>query len=137
MMRRRRNQPHAGRRVPRPRDARIYLSGRQLPALAWLRALRHLDLNLLGGGEIRPRHAKTAGSDLLNGGVLLGKKTLRSLAALAGVTLAAKPVHRQRDALMCLLTDGAIGHRPGFEAAHDFFNRFDLLNGNRMAVGEA
>ena len=50
VMRGRGDEPHAGCRVPRPRDLRIDLAAGQLAAFAGLRTLRHLDLNLLGGG---------------------------------------------------------------------------------------
>ena len=48
VVRRRRDQPDAGRRVAEPRDQRVDLVARQLPALAGLGALRHLDLQLVG-----------------------------------------------------------------------------------------
>ena len=46
VVRRRRDQPDARRRVPRLRDPRIHLRAGQLAAFARLRALRHLDLQL-------------------------------------------------------------------------------------------
>ena len=46
VMRRRRDQPDAGRRVPRLGDPRIHLRAGQLAAFAGLGALRHLDLQL-------------------------------------------------------------------------------------------
>ena len=48
MVRRRRDQGHAGNRVTHPGDDLIHLVPRQLAALAGLCALRHLDLQLVG-----------------------------------------------------------------------------------------
>ena len=48
VVRRRRDQPHARRRVPRLGDPRPHLVAGELAALAGLRALRHLDLEVVG-----------------------------------------------------------------------------------------
>jgi len=50
VMRGRGDETHAGCRVPRASNLRINLSAGQLAALTGLCTLRHLDLNLLGGG---------------------------------------------------------------------------------------
>ena len=47
VVRRRRDQPDARRRVPHLRDPRVDLVAGQLAALAGLGALRHLDLQLV------------------------------------------------------------------------------------------
>ena len=51
------------------------------------------------------------------------------LAALAGVGLAAYPVHRDGERLVRLPGDGAEGHGPGREALDDLTGRLDLLYG--------
>ncbi len=48
VVRRRRDQSDAGRRMPRARHPRVHLRRRQLAALAGLRALRELDLDVVG-----------------------------------------------------------------------------------------
>ncbi len=52
VVRRRRDQPDARRRVPGARDPRVDLGAGQLAALARLGALRHLDLDVVGVGEV-------------------------------------------------------------------------------------
>jgi len=47
VMRRRRNQPHAGDGVPQASNHFVHLVTRKLAALAGFRALRHLDLQLV------------------------------------------------------------------------------------------
>src|SRR5690606_34681514 len=58
--------------VPGAGDPRIDLLGRELAALAGLRALRHLDLDVAGEGEVFAGHAEAAGSDLLDRAAPLG-----------------------------------------------------------------
>ena len=60
VMRRRRDQPDAGHRVAQLRDVLGDLVPGQLAALAGLRALRHLDLQLLGGREVLGGDAEAA-----------------------------------------------------------------------------
>ena len=52
VVRRRADQLHAGRRVAELGDVLRDLAAGQLPAFAGLRALRDLDLELLGGGKV-------------------------------------------------------------------------------------
>ena len=66
VVRRRRDQADAGRRVPQPRDQVVDLEAGQLAALAGLRALRDLDLQLVGIREVAGRHAEARGRDLLD-----------------------------------------------------------------------
>ena len=49
VMRRRRNQADARHRIPERRDVFRHFVSRQLATFAGLRALRHLDLQLVGG----------------------------------------------------------------------------------------
>src|SRR5690606_23371987 len=85
------------------------------------------------GGDAEP-----AGRDLLDGAaaqvaVLVGGVALGVLAALAGVGLAAEPVHRDREGLVGLGGDGAVGHRAGREPLDDLRGGFDLVDRHRRA----
>ena len=116
----RRDQPDAGRRMARPRHPRIHLRRRQLAALPRLRALRELDLDVVGLGEVQARHAESTGRDLLDRAAALGvQQPVDVLAALARVRLAAEAVHRDGERLVRLLRDRAVAHRTGREALHD------------------
>ena len=68
VVRRRRDQLDAGRRVPQPADVGVDLVARQLAALAGLGALRDLDLQLVGVDQVVDRHAEAGGRDLLDRG---------------------------------------------------------------------
>ena len=66
VVRRRRDQADARRGVPGLGHPRVDLVAGQLAALAGLGALRHLDLDVVGVGEVLRRHAEAAGRDLLD-----------------------------------------------------------------------
>ena len=68
VVRRRRDQPDAGRRQPHAGDVAVDLVPGQLAALARLRALRHLDLQLVGIREVVRVDAEAARGDLLDRG---------------------------------------------------------------------
>ena len=136
VVRRRADEADARRRVADPRDPRVDLVARQLAALAGLGALGHLDLQLAGVDQVLAGDAEAAGGDLLDRAVArvaVGQRAvaLRVLAALAGVRLAAQPVHGDRQRLVGLPGDGAVAHGPGLEASHDRLDRLDLLEGDR------
>src|SRR3954449_8765757 len=98
-------------------DPRIDLGTGQLSALTGLGALRHLDLNVVGVGEVVAGNAEPAGRDLLDGRPALWVvQPVGVLAALAGVALAAEAFHRDRERLVCLGADRAVGHGPRGEA---------------------
>ncbi len=108
----------------------------QLPALAGLGALRHLDLQLVGVDQVLAGHAEAARRHLLDRAALrvaVGhrQEALGVLAALAGVGLAAEAVHRDRQRLVRLLADRAVGHRAGGEALDDRLDRLDLVDRHR------
>ena len=69
VVRRRRDQADAGRRVPHLGDPRIDLVAGQLAALAGLGPLGHLDLQLLGVDQVLAGDAEAAGGHLLDGAV--------------------------------------------------------------------
>ena len=66
VVRRRRDEADARRRQPHARDVAVDLVPGQLAALAGLRALRHLDLELVGVRQVVDRDAEAARRDLLD-----------------------------------------------------------------------
>ena len=115
-------------------DGRVDLAAGKLTAFARLRALGHLDLEFLGVGQVEARDAETAGSDLLDGGILgvtlfVGPGVaLRIFAAFARVGFTAETVHRDRESLVGLGRNGAIAHRAGLEAFEDIFEGLDFFD---------
>src|SRR5579885_227287 len=136
MMRRRRDEAHARSRVANLRDELIDLVAGQLSAFAGLGALRHLDLQLVGIDEVMAGDAEAGGCDLLDRAappvaVGIGREAGWVFAALAGVALAADPVHRDRKVLVRFLADRSERHRAGLEALDDFRRGLDFLERNR------
>jgi hypothetical protein len=66
VVRRRRDQAHAGHRVAQLADVLGHLVAGQLAALAGLGALRHLDLDLVGADQVLGGDAEAARGDLLD-----------------------------------------------------------------------
>ena len=66
VVRRRRDERHARRRVAHARDDRVDLVPGELPAFAGLGALRHLDLQLVGVDEVVRGDAEARRGDLLD-----------------------------------------------------------------------
>src|SRR5207249_9907836 len=96
----------------------------ELAALARLGALRHLDLQLVAVDEVVAGHAEAARGHLLDGApppvaVRVALVADGILAALAGVRLAADPVHRDGEVLVRLAADRAERHRARLEALDD------------------
>ena len=135
VMRRRADQADAGGGVANGGDLGIHLVAGQLAALAGLRALRDLDLQIVGVDQIFGGDAEAAGSDLLDRRTGVGHEPLRLLAALAGVGLAADPVHRLGERGMRLPADRAEAHGAGGEALHNFGGRLDLVERHRRTGG--
>ena len=139
VVRRRRDQADARRRVAHLGDRLVDLVAGKLAAFAGLRALRHLDLHDVGIDEVFRGHAEPAGGDLLDRrthGIAVRQRlvAVRFLATLAGVRLAADAVHRDRERGVGLARDRAVGHGAGREAAHDARRRLDLLERHRLAA---
>src|SRR5947207_882609 len=104
---------------------------------AGLRALRHLDLQLVAVDEVVAGHAEAARGHLLDGAaaeVAVGVRPVahRVLAALAGVRLAADPVHGDGEVLVRLAADRAERHGARLEALHDLGGGLDLVDGDRL-----
>mmetsp|Transcript_19585 Transcript_19585/g.63107 ORF Transcript_19585/g.63107 Transcript_19585/m.63107 type:complete len:667 (+) Transcript_19585:756-2756(+) len=131
---RRRDEADAGRGAARLCDEVRDLVAWQLAALARLRALRHLDLDLVGVGEVVGRHAEAARGDLLDGRAAAVRETARVLAPLARVRLPAELVHRDGERLVCLRRDGAERHCAGAEALDDLLGSLHLVERHRRHV---
>ena len=78
---------------PQPAPLHPHLGTGQLPALPGLRALRHLDLDLVRVGEVVGRHPEPAGGDLLDGRAAVVRETAGILAPFAGVRPPSDLVH--------------------------------------------
>src|SRR5437879_3769515 len=95
------------------RDPRIDLTAGQLAPLTRLRPLRHLDLQFLCADQVIAGDPEPARGDLLDRAVLRvavfvpPAVSLRVLAALAGVALAADAIHADRQCLVRFLADRA------------------------------
>ena len=141
VVRRRRDERHAGHGVTDSRDLVVDLVPGQLPAFAGLGALRDLDLQLVGVDEVVRRDAESGARHLLDGAALevpVGhrEEASRVLAALARVRAPADAVHRDRQVLVRFLADAAEAHRSGREPPDDVRRRLDLLDGNGRARGD-
>ena len=140
VVRRRRDQSHAGSGVAHFRDPRIDLGAGKLAPFPGLGALRDLDLQLPGVDQVVARHAEPRARHLLDGGVLRVAVRFqlvpgRILAAFAGIRLAADAVHGHGEHLVRFLGDGAVAHRARLEAAHDRLDRLDLVEAHRLGGG--
>ncbi len=122
------DEPNAGGGASDAGDQRVHLVPGQLTALAGLRALRHLDLDVVGVGQVHARDAEAARGDLLDGAAprRVGQPVQR-LAALAGVRASTDPVHGDRDRLVRLGADRAEAHGTGGETPHDLLDALHLL----------
>ncbi len=132
------DQADARRAVAGLGDEVVDLVAGELPTLAGLGPLRHLDLDLDGVGEIVRGDAEPAAGDLLDGavakvaiGVALEPRGV--FAPLAGVAPAADPVQGDGERLVRLLADAAEAHRAGEEPLDDLLGRLDQLQGDRLA----
>mmetsp|Transcript_5879 Transcript_5879/g.18047 ORF Transcript_5879/g.18047 Transcript_5879/m.18047 type:complete len:643 (+) Transcript_5879:3157-5085(+) len=143
VVRRRRDEADARRGVARLGNVALDLVAGQLAALAWLCALRHLDLQLISVGQVVRAHTKPPARNLLDRrpervGLAVGRllQAPRVLAALAAVGLAAHGVHRERERRVRLEADRPVAHRAGDKALDDRRRRLDLFqrDGLRRAL---
>src|SRR5437016_10313349 len=131
-----RDQTDARRRHANARDVAVDLVAGQLPAFAGLRALRHLDLQLIRVREIVRVDTEAAGRDLLDRRAPRVAVAHRVLAALTRVRLAADRVHRHGKRLVRLARDRPERHRAGGEALHDLGRGLDLFERDRLRLAE-
>ena len=132
VVRRRRNQAHAGDRVAHPRDGLIHLVAGKLPAFPGLGPLRHLDLQFVGVHQVVGGHPEAPGSHLFHRAAALGPETLFVFPALAGVGLAADAVHGDGQGLVGFFRNRAERHGPGGEALDDVDGRLHFFERNRI-----
>ena len=137
VVRRRRDQGHAGRGVAQPGDQAVHLDAGKLAALAGLRALGHLDLDLAAVVQVFRRHAEAAGSDLLDRrarvvAVRPRPEAGRILAALAAVGLRADAVHGDGEGLVRLRAQRAERDARGDQPLADVGDRLDLVERHRL-----
>ena len=136
VVRRRRDQSDAGRRMPGLRDVRVDLETRQLAALTRLGALRHLDLNVRRVHQVVTGDAESAGRHLLDGAAPARViEPVDVLAALAGIGPPTEVVHRDRHGFVRLGRDGAVTHCAGVEPGDDRVDGLDLVERHRRAGG--
>src|SRR5512143_295569 len=124
VMRRRRDQTDARRRVAHPRDVLVDLVAGKLTTFAGLGALRHLDLQIVGVDEIFRRHAKPTRRHLLDARTHRVAVWQRYIAigfftTLAGVGTTTDAVHGNGERGVRLARDRAEAHRAGGEALDD------------------
>ena len=137
MVRWRRDERDARRRMPSLRDPRVHLVRGKLAALTGLGTLRHLDLDVGGVGEVVARHAEPTRRDLLDRAASFRiVEAVGVLATLTRVGAATDAVHRDRDGLVRLGGDRAVAHRACVEARHDRLDRLDLVERHGIATGE-
>src|SRR6185503_1867486 len=112
-------------------DVRGRLLARELAALARLRALGDLDLELVGPGEVGRGDTEPRRRDLLDPRVVAAAGGGRGVpgrvfAALAGVRGAARPLDADGQGLMGFGAQRADAHRRHDEAANDVAGRLDV-----------
>ena len=140
VVRRRRDQADAGRRVAQLGDVLVDLVAGQLAAFAGLGALRHLDLQSVGVDEVLAVTPKRPDATCLiversESPLAQRLEAVGVFAAFAGVRLAADAVHRDRERRVRLGRDRAEAHRAGGEALDDLRRRLDLLDRHRRCAG--
>ena len=126
MVRRRRDQADAGRRMPQPRDGLVDLVSGQLPALAGLGSLSDLDLQLVRVSEVMGGDAEPSGRDLLDLRAAIILVARRILAPLAGVGPPADAVHGLGQRFVSLRRNRTEAHRSRAESLDDFRSGFHL-----------
>ena len=141
VVRRRRDEPHVGRRVADARDGLADLVAWELTALSGLGALGHLDLQLVGVDEVIRGDPEPRRRHLLDRrahGVAVGERIVADgvLAALSRVRLGSQTVHRDREGGVGLPGDRAEGHGPGGEALRDRLDGLHVFDRDRREVLE-
>ena len=124
-----------GRVCRRRAISSLTLCAGQLAALAGLRALRDLDLELVGRDGVARGDAEARRGDLLDARVALVAEALGILAAFARVRAGAEPVERDRHRLVRLGRERAVRHAAAREAAQDRLGRLDLVERHRLGRG--
>ena len=137
VMRWRRYQANARRGMAHPGNGLVDLVPRKLTALPRLRALGHLDLNLVCIDEILGADAEAPRGNLLDRRtrrVAIGERheALGFLASLAAVGACAKAVHGNGERGVGFVGERPEGHRTGCESLDDGARGLDFLDGQRL-----
>ena len=119
MVRRWRDERRARLGVAEAGDELIDFVRRQLSALAGLRTLRELDLQILRRTNVFDRHAETSRGNLLDCAVPVRAEAFGIFAALARVGHRAEAVQRECDCLVRLWRKRTKRHRPADEMLDD------------------
>ena len=133
VMGRRRDQGDPRLGVAQPGDLDGDLVPGELTALARLRALGDLDLQLLGRGEVAGGDPEPAAGHLLDRRAPRGAEADWVLTALTRVGQPTEVVHRLGQGLVRLGGQGTERHGGGGEASHDDVDRLDRVGGDRRA----
>ncbi len=140
VVRRRRDEGHAGRRVTQTCNHLGHLEAGQLAAFAGLGALGDLDLQFHALVQVLGGHAEAARGDLLDGRVRVvavgqGLVARAVLAALARHRLGADAVHGDVERAVGLGAERAQRHAGGDEALADLVDALDFVQRDRGAIG--
>ena len=111
------------------------LVARKLSTLTGLSTLGHLDLQLIGIGQVMGSDTETARGNLLDGGphritILEFLATLGILTTFSSVGLAAQTVHGNSQAGVRLHGDGSIGHGTSYKTTDNLGPGLDLVDGD-------
>src|SRR5690606_59323 len=118
-------------------DGLVDLVPRQLAAFAGLRALRHLDLDVVRIDQVFGGHTEPAAGNLLDPAahrIAVGQRleAVRFLTALTGVRAPADAVHGDGERGMRLAADRTEAHRARDEALDDLLGRLDFGQVERL-----
>src|SRR5438270_5635476 len=114
------------------RDVLADLVARQLTTFAGLRALRDLDLQVVGIDQVFDRHAKPPRRDLLYlraHGIAIRQRlvAIGFFATFTSIRTPADAIHGDRERGMRLARNRAEAHRAGGEALHDVRRGLDVF----------
>ncbi|CAB4532643.1 unannotated protein [freshwater metagenome] len=119
------------------RDPRVDLVRWKLSAFTRLGPLGHLDLNVVGVGEIHARDAKSPAGDLFDrASTFWIQQAFDGFTALSGIGTSAKPIHCDSQRLVHFLGDRTVGHCARRETTDDVIGRFDLIERHRVATAD-
>mmetsp|Transcript_30091 Transcript_30091/g.73235 ORF Transcript_30091/g.73235 Transcript_30091/m.73235 type:complete len:285 (-) Transcript_30091:303-1157(-) len=136
VVRRRGDQTDTGCGVTHSRNLVVHFVPGKFSALSWFSALGHLDLDLVGVGEVVDGHSKSSRCNLLDCGVLFGSEAFDVLASFAGVALSLEEIHCFCKRLVGFEGDRSVRHGPCCEPLHNFTGRLDEIEWDLFAVNE-
>ena len=131
VVRRRRDEGHSRLGMSKSGDLIRDLVAGQLPAFSRLRALGHLDLELVGRSQVSGSYSEPSRGHLLDHRVARCSVPDRVLSSFARVGGGTKMVHRLRQGLVRFSGEGPVRHRRRGEPPHDPLYRLDLRHVER------